>query len=383
MTPTSRGLILKTARTQSQVIETDQDRFWGNMTNRIKGGTVIPILSNNLIYDMIFGKLLVDSASEAEDNPELKPTGMNVLAANWANEVQYPFPDSTNLAAVAQYVRSQSRAAGNAKDSFVRYSKQFLLAFAGSYGTSEDTINELTQAIDQYTFTELADQELGLLKYGPGSDDPLSILASLPLPLYITTSYYDVLERALAKVDKHPISQTCFWSGPVNVADEHKAISQFNPDPEKPVVYHLFGMERYPLTMVLTEDDYLDFLVQAVLGQGKSDSVIPLYVQAVLSVSWLMLIGYRLQDWDFRTIFRGVINSRARQDVAFLNTIIQLSLTDQYLLPKDAEADDLRNSLAQAQKYLQDYFSPLAFEIRWSDPASFLNEMYKEFKDRS
>ena len=91
------------------------------------------------------------------------------------------------------------------------------------------------------------------------------------------------------------------------------------------------------------------------------------------------MLGYRMYDWDFRTLFRGIINARERQDMTFTNTIIQLSLADQYTITKD---ENVRDALGQVQQYLQDYFNPLAFESRWNDPNAFVGMLQKEWKDR-
>jgi hypothetical protein len=92
-----------------------------------------------------------------------------------------------------------------------------------------------------------------------------------------------------------------------------------------------------------------------------------------------MMLGYRLYDWDFRTLFRGIISARDRQDMTFTNTIIQLSLNDQYQLSKD---DLVRESINQVQEYLQGYYNPLAFEIRWNNPSEFLDTLQTEWKTR-
>jgi hypothetical protein len=233
--------------------------------------------------------------------------------------------------------------------------------------------------LDEYSFSELALQELELVQFGPGCTDPISILASLPLPVYITTSYHDVIEQALIAFGKEPISQVCFWSGPKPSSTEYTEIEQFAANPQKPLVYHLYGMDSFPLTLVLSEDDFLDFLVRVTADQGKPDSILPSYLINAFKLNLLMMLGYRMYDWDFRTLFRGIISARERQDMTFTNTIIQLSLADQYTT---MDGKSTRDALGQVQQYLQDYFNPLAFEIRWNDPNDFLVTLQQEWKDR-
>lgn len=377
-----RGQNVKMFLSQPPVPENDEERFWGNLSSRIGSGQVIPIISNQLFYDLIFSQAL-EGGNEGEPEavePELKATVSHVLSMAWASELQYPFPDGHDLARVAQYVRSKARASVDAKDEYLRFMKNALLSYASQLGGDVEQIEELRSGLEEYSFADLVVNELGLLKFGPGCTDPISILAELPLPIYITTSHHDILERALQAMGKQPISQVCFWSGSItSLRDEHRPLETYEAAVQRPMVYHLYGLDRYPLTMVLGEDDFMDFLVEVTLDRGTSRSIIPAYLQSALSVSWLMLIGYRLQDWDFRTLFRGLVGARENKNVAFLNTIIQLSLADQYTLPEDLT---IRQCVAQAQKYLQNYFNPMAFEIRWNDPATFLNQLQKEWRER-
>lgn len=388
-----RGQNVKMFLSQPLAPESDEDRFWNNLVNRVGNGQVIPILSNGMIYDLVFSKVLgeeavseavpalgADEAAKEGEEPEIKLSVSNVLSMAWASEVTYPLTESHSLPHVAQYVRSKSRSPMDAKEEYLNFLKNALLSYASQTGINPDRIAELRDGLSEYSFTDLAVQELSLLNFGPGSADPLSILASLPLPIYITTCYHDVLERALIAMGKQPITQVCFWSGPIpQLREEHKTLETFEPSPQKPLVYHLYGLDRYPLSMVLSEDDFFDFLVEITLDRGTSRSIIPAYLQSALAVSWQMLLGYRLPDWDFRTLFRGLIFSGEKKNAAFLNTIIQLSLSDQYVLPGGQTS---RQYLEQAQKYLQDYFNPMSFEIRWSAPSGFLGALQKEWRVR-
>jgi hypothetical protein len=396
-----RGQSVQMFLTQPQAPENDEERFWSNLVNRISNGQVIPILSNGLIYDLVFSKALGDgsapdsastpgagaapqaggeNAADPSYEPLIKMSVSNILSMAWASEAVYPFTEGHDLPHVAQYVRSKSRSPMDAKEAFVTFLKNALLSYASQVGVTADRISELRDGISEYSFADLAVKELGLLKFDPNGTDPLSILAGLPLPIYITTCYHDVLERALIACGKDPITQVCFWSGPVpQLLEKHKTLETFTPSPTRPLVYHLYGLDTYPLTMVLSEDDFMDLLVEITVDRGTTRSIIPAYLQSALAVSWQMLLGYRLPDWDFRTLFRGLISSGDRKNAAFLNTIIQLSLSDQYDLPGRPDALQF---LGQAQKYLQDYFNPMSFEIRWSSPTDFLTSLQKEWSDR-
>jgi len=378
-TPVNRGQVWKNFINQPAAPVPSQDQFWANMCKWISAGKVVPVISGSLVYDHIFKALVGEGGGENEACAAPKINALNALAMIWASRVPYPLPDSMDMARVAQFVRSKSKSVADARQSFLDFLKGFLIEYAAQMSGDPNQFAHLQNSLDEYSFSELAMQELAVANFGPGCTDPISILASLPLPVYITTSFHDVLEQTLIAFGKEPISQVCFWSGPQPSAPEYTQIEQFSANPQKPLVYHLYGMDRYPLTLVLSEDDYLDFLVRITADQGKVDSILPSYLINAFKLNLLIMLGYRMYDWDFRTLFRGIISARERQDMTFTNTIIQLSLTDQYTLLDEA---NIRESLNQVQDYMQDYFNPLAFEIRWNDPNAFLGALQKEWKDR-
>jgi hypothetical protein len=375
----NRGQVWKSFLTQPAVPVTAQDQFWSNMCKWISAGKVVPVISGSLVYDQIFSELAGQDSDEGDNCVSSRMNAQNALATIWASRVPYPLPDSTELARVAQYVRSKSKGLAEYKQSYLDFLKTFLLEYAAQIKGNPELAAELMPSIDEYDFTALAVQELELVQFGPGCSDPISVLASLPLPFYITTSYHNVLEYALQKFGKEPVSQACFWSSPLPPPDQYTPVEQLAANPKTPIVYHLYGMESFPLTMVLGEDDYLDFLIRVTADQGKPDSILPSYLINALKFNLLLMLGYRLYDWDFRTLFRGIISTRDRQDMTFTNTIIQLALNDQYQVPRD---DQMRESVNQVQEYLQEYFNPLAFEIRWNNPAEFLDALQKEWKNR-
>lgn len=375
----NRGQVWKNFLAQPAAQVSSQDTFWSNMCKWISAGKVVPVISGSLVYDLIFNELAGQDNEEGDNCNPARMNAQNALAMIWASRVPYPLPDSTELARVAQYVRSKSKNIADSKQSYLDFLKLFLLEYAAHVKGKQDLSAELMGSIEEFTFTELATQELEIVKFGPGFNDPISVLASLPLPVYITTSYHTVLENALIAFGKEPISQVCFWSGPPPMANEYAQIDQLNANPKTPLVYHLYGMERFPLTLVLGEDDYLDFLIRVTTDQGKPDSILPSYLINALKLNLLLMLGYRLNDWDFRTLFRGIISTRDRQDMTFTNMLLQLSLSDQYQLARD---DQIRESINQVQEYLQNYFNPLAFEIRWSNPSEFLGALQNEWISR-
>jgi hypothetical protein len=65
--------------------------------------------------------------------------------------------------------------------------------------------------------------------------------------------------------------------------------------------------------MVLTEDDYLKFLVNAAAAIGGPTDPVPKLVRQAMSDSSLLLLGYELDSWEMRALFWGLIEPRAQK----------------------------------------------------------------------
>jgi hypothetical protein len=80
------------------------------------------------------------------------------------------------------------------------------------------------------------------------------------------------------------------------------------------------------------------------------------------------MLGYRLQDWDFRILFRGIINARQNTSRGF-SFIIQLNPEQQYEVA----------NVVEARKYLETYFQPRQFNVAWGDVDTFLSRLWDEW----
>lgn len=77
---------------------------------------------------------------------------------------------------------------------------------------------------------------------------------------------------------------------------------QYKPSISEPLVYHLHGYLEIPQSILLTEDDYLDFLVSL----QKGDEILPREITFALAANALIFVGYGLADWNFRVLIRSV-----------------------------------------------------------------------------
>jgi hypothetical protein len=352
------------------------DDYWDELTARLGEGNVIPIISNSLRCDHIFDvsseqerQPLGERRDRCEDPIEPLDTLDELLAQMWAKDLGYPFPDRKRLARVAQYhliEQCQARPL-KAKEEYLGFLKETLLDLVVKHA-DPDAAERVD--VKKHTFSHIA-RELDMPRFRSKDEDSLRLLARRRLKLYVTTSYYDFMERALRAEGRSPRTQICFWTAPgVNVERSHRLDRSYWPSVDEPVVFHLFGYEDYPSTMVLTEDDYVDFLVKVSQPVDKEDPIIPLYFTEALASSTLLLLGYRLQDWDFRILFRGIIHSihsQLQEDQGHLRLAIQLKPS-----PQDGiEAE----SIMKAEAYLQGYFARSDFMVVWDDPDAFVKRL--------
>jgi hypothetical protein len=305
------------------------------------------------------------------------------IAENWAasKKVGYPMKDADNLARVAQYHQVTAEDPEGAKRDFRDFVVQGLMNFARNNDPGAKAIIEDKNlaATPDLLFADLV-SELGYPPLQDGEQDLMSLLAKLRLPIYITTSYYDFLERALiADGRKRVRSEVCIWSGQTTMIDREHLPSKVQPTADEPLVFHLFGMERYPHTMVLSVDDYLNFLVN--IFQRETDAKtsqsagepppIPSYLWKSMVEQPLLILGFRLHDWDFQVLYRTVTAKSSDRDAG---VVIQLE-------------PDTRNGFTdpeRAKKYLKDYLNQKAkFKVEFCKPDDFITELYRAFKQRS
>jgi hypothetical protein len=214
------------------------------------------------------------------------------IAVRWASEHGYPLEDCHDLARVAQYLAVE-------RDDGM-WPKELIAKELGSL-----TLPDVT---------------------APG--EVHAVLARLPLSIYITTNYDDTMCTALRAAGKDPHREICRWNRGAEVEAEPSPLSDgtYIPTPANPLVYHLHGHRELPESLVLTEDDYLDFLV----ALAREPDLLPHLVTRALAAHSLLFVGYRLADWDFRVVHRGIVSSLA-------GSLRRLNVTVQLPDPADAQ----------------------------------------------
>jgi|RhiMetdeSRZDD1v2_1073273.scaffolds.fasta_scaffold132671_1 SIR2-like protein len=268
------------------------------------------------------------------------------LAYDWSNRYKYPLTkDMGDLAKVAQFM------------SISRYPMFPREIFLEDYA-------ERVKKKGQPDFSR--------------KEDPHGILADLDLPIYITTNYDHFMFDALKirshkkKVEKTPKIEVCRWSNEVEQILKLKRIKptlsgEDKPTPNEPLIYYLHGHLETPESMLMTENDYLDFIIRL---NEKEIRILPHQITTALATNALLFVGYSLADWNFRVLFRSIFSSIS----SFTSLIIAVQLR-----PRDV------NSEANAMEYLSKYFgSVLGKNIRvrvyWGESTDFAKELRKRWE---
>ena len=199
------------------------------------------------------------------------------------------------------------------------------------------------------------------------TNDPHLLLAQLPFPLYITTNPDDQLCRALDAQGRRPRVLLFQWHDRPGEDNEwpRKWIELepgYEPTPDEPLVYYLFGRSNLPHSLVLTEDDYFVFLTGV---SGRMQKAPPI-VRAALVRSALLFLGFRLDGWDFRVLLRSIISLGERPGLNKKFTHVAAQVTPEEGRHLDTE---------RARDYLQMAFGQVDLTIYWGSVDDFVRDL--------
>lgn len=287
-----------------------EDRDWDDLLRRIKAKKCTPFIG-------------------AGTSAGSLPLGSQI-ARQWASDYSYPLRDSSDLARVAQFL------AVDRDDMFPK-----------------EEIQKQFEDAEQPDFSR--------------KDEPHALLADLNLPIYVTTNYDSFMTLALKDRSRNPMRELCRWNRFVEMESTSVFDSGYQPTPADPLVYHLHGHYNIPQSMVLTEDDYLDFLVHL----SSDQALLPPVIRSALAGTSMLFIGYSLGDWNFRVLFRGLIGSLGAS-LGYTSVAVQLT---------PPPADESESGRVNAQRYLDLYFEKIhkiKVRVYWGD----IKEFCKELRER-
>ena len=254
------------------------------------------------------------------------------IAKRWAEEYNFPLEDPRDLAQVAQFIAT----------------------------TTLDATVPREKILDEFNKASPPDFK--------ASDEPHRILAELPLPIYVTTDYHDLMTQALKICNRAPRQELCRWSD--DLRQEKSCFDgTFEPSVANPVVFHLYGHREVPDSLVLTEDDYLDFLVEISTPPGPNQpSPVPLRIQTAFSRASLLFLGYRLTDLEFRVLLRTL--ATVKREPNYRHVAAQL-----VHVGDESESEEQLARLEKAREYLRIYCDRSSISTYWGTTHDFLVEL--------
>jgi hypothetical protein len=302
-----------TADTAEEDPDMAKDSFWGDFLDSIKQKKCLPFLGAE-IFAPWFPYDLFDEWTEG-----------------------YPFDDYSQISRVAQFIAIEK---GD-----IKHPKKRLCSRLKEIKPPDFT---------QHGF----------------NDTPYAILANLELPIYMTTNYDHFLEEALKSRGKRPVTEVCSWNSDLKkfleYSGQHSLLgkgSKYKPSVENPLVYHLYGDMNVPQSMVLTERDYIDFIINLSIEDEKS--TLPPVIRTSLASSSLLFVGYSLEEINFRILFQGV-GCRKVGDLGETSIAVQLRPR----LTKEKQE--------KALKYLREYFNDKNVHVCWGDPYEFCDVLWQK-----
>ncbi|MBN1876695.1 MAG: CHAT domain-containing protein [Anaerolineae bacterium] len=322
----ARGQILGSQRPQI---------FWSGIMGNVQKGLVTPIIGPRV-------------------HREWLPTPQEI-AGWWAEDHGYPFPDRDSLPRVARYMASSQG------EDFPRQELAYILMDELIARLPE----ELRPTEEFATLTELIEAVGWQTLVADNPNEPHKVLAGLNLPLYLTSNPDSFMTEALAAAGKTLDREICRWNERLDgLPSLFEDDPDYEPAPDSPLVYHLFGSDEELDSLVVTEDHYLDYLVRISAQMER----LPNRIWSALTNSSLLFIGYSLDDWEFRVILRGLVATRDRRR-KLKHVGVQLEM-----------ANASEEETETAQTFLQQYFQEADINIYWGTPEQFIAELREQME---
>jgi hypothetical protein len=123
----------------------------------------------------------------------------------------------------------------------------------------------------------------------------LDALAQLDFPIVITTNYDRLFERALATAGKEP--RVSVYTPELEPTPDLR-----NPTAQSPIVFKIHGDVSRPETVVLTDEDYIQFVLR--MSSKDPYDPIPLTLKYFLTGWTTLFVGYSLLDYNLRLLFK-------------------------------------------------------------------------------
>lgn len=199
--------------------------------------------------------------------------------------------------------------------------------------------------------------------------DAYRVLARLPFPIYITANPDRLLEDALEEAGRKPEVMLSPWNATLA---SRKTVFDLQPDyepsAERPLVFYLFGRWNDRSSLVLTEDEYIKYLI----GFTSNKAFVPEQVRLALSDTLLLFLGFQTEEWAFRVIFHSILAQAGSELLGqYAHIAVQVEPQDERTL------EPLR-----ARRYLEKYFIKGAnINLFWGRAEDYLTGLMQKWSE--
>ena len=324
---------------KGQILGDRADSVWSVLLGKIVAGKCTPVLGPGVTVDLL-----------------PSPTDM---ARQLAAKYNYPFLATQSLPRVAQFIASIDTE--ELRSEVVRLQVEGFGRRMKATGPPANPRANLSQAVRESGWPaacrELFESEI----HGQ--------LADLGLPLYVTTNSDNFMALALESRLGRPARREGVAWREVLSPDAARPHHDLNPPatPENPVVLHLFGTDEDLCSLVLTEDDYLDYLAHI---SRDYEYLLPTSVNAALASTTLLFLGFRLDDLDLKVILRGLLANLDLRRWRVLRVAVQI----------EAEVVD-QTRLDEVTSYFQRYFRESEIQVYWGSVRQFVSELHARWQE--
>jgi hypothetical protein len=142
---------------------------------------------------------------------------------------------------------------------------------------------------------QLVDAVTDAVQTGKRPSSMLRALAELDFPLVITTNYDQLLENALVGAGKQP--RVAMYTPNLEPTTDHR-----DPTPQSPIVFKIHGDIARPTTIVITDEDYIQFVLR--MSNKDPYDPVPLTLKYYLTGWTTLFVGYSLLDYNLRLLFK-------------------------------------------------------------------------------
>ena len=142
---------------------------------------------------------------------------------------------------------------------------------------------------------QLADAVRNAVQVGKQPSPMLRALAEIAFPMVITTNYDQLFEQALAAAGKQP--RVAVYTPNLEATTDYR-----DPTPESPIVFKIHGDISRPETIVVTDEDYIQFVLR--MSNKDPYDPVPLTLKFYLTGWTTIFVGYSLLDYNLRLLFK-------------------------------------------------------------------------------